>query len=74
MVFNGTELYHNFKPKYLGIVLDRSLTFKNHLEQLSQKIRTRVNFIQMLAGTEWEASPSTLIWVYHMSVFTAVCL
>ena len=52
VVFNGTELYHNFKPKYLGVVVDRSLTFKNHLEQLSDKKRTRVNLIQMLAGTD----------------------
>ena len=60
MVFNGTELYHYFKPKYLGVVLDRSLTFKNHLEQLSQKRRINVNLIQMLAGTECGASTSTL--------------
>lgn len=69
VVFNGIELFHNFKPKYLGVVLDRSLTFKNHLEQLSQKLRTRVNLIQMLAGSEWGASPNTL----RTSTLSLVC-
>ena len=50
---------HNFKPKYLGVILDRSLTYKEHLEKLSMKLRTRLNIIRMLAGTEWSASPDT---------------
>ena len=50
----------NFKPKYLGITLDRSLTFKSHIDTLSMKLRTRLNVIRVLAGTDWGASPETL--------------
>jgi len=58
--FQNQILKHNFKPKYLGVILDRSLTYKEHLEKLSMKLRTRLNIIRMLAGTEWGASPDTL--------------
>ena len=59
-IFKGEELRHNFKPKYLGIILDRSLTFKSHIDTLSMKLRTRLNVIRVLAGTDWGAFPETL--------------
>ncbi|VVC38892.1 Reverse transcriptase domain [Cinara cedri] len=40
--------------------LDRSLTFNEHLSILSKKIRSRVNLVQMLAGTGWGADAKTL--------------
>ena len=40
--------------------MDRSLTYKYYLENLSMKLRKRLNMIHMLAGTEWGASPNTL--------------
>jgi len=48
--FDGLSVRHNSLPKYLGITLDRSLTFNEHLSSLSKKIRSRVNLVQMLAG------------------------
>jgi len=38
-------------PNYLGITLDRMLTFKEHLNKTGKKVRSRVNLIQKLAGT-----------------------
>jgi len=60
VIFNSEILHHNFSPKYLGITLDRTLSYKNHLQKLSMKLRTRLNQIQMIAGTNWGASPETL--------------
>jgi hypothetical protein len=57
---NGIKLYHNFNPKYLGITLDRSLNYNNHIQKTSLKMRTRINIIQKLAGTSWGASPDVL--------------
>ncbi|KAL4153411.1 hypothetical protein QTP88_001244 [Uroleucon formosanum] len=39
--------------KYLGIKLDRTLTFKQHLEGIKNKLKTRNNIISKLAGTSW---------------------
>ena len=49
--FNGTFLRHNSNPTYLGVKLDTSLTYKFQIEKLVQKLKTRVNLIQKLAGT-----------------------
>jgi hypothetical protein len=37
MMFNGTSIKHVDHPKYLGITLDRTLTFKSHLERLQRR-------------------------------------
>jgi len=39
--FNDVLFQYNPNPKYLGVYLDRSLTFSHHLQKTSAKIRTR---------------------------------
>lgn len=53
-------LTHNYNPKYLGVTLDRTLSFKKHLENTAAKLRTRNNIIQKLCGTTWGSTASTL--------------
>ena len=48
------------KPTYLGVKLDRSLTFKSHLTKLKSKVSARVALVRRLASTNWGASFSTL--------------
>lgn len=57
---DGVRLNHSCVPKYLGIPLDRSLTFREHLTKLSQKVKTRNNLIQKLSGTSWGANGNVL--------------
>lgn len=40
--------------------MDRTLTFKQHLEGLERKLSSRINIIRKLAGSTWGADPSTL--------------
>ena len=47
-------------PTYLGVKLDRSLTFRHQLETLSKKLSTRVALLRRLAVSEWGASAKTL--------------
>ncbi|KAJ4939523.1 hypothetical protein JOQ06_028971, partial [Pogonophryne albipinna] len=47
-------------PKYLGVHLDRTLSFKKHLEEVKAKVTSRVALIRRLAGTTWGASAKTL--------------
>ena len=37
-------------PKYLGVTLDRSLTYTKHISQLSMKVNARCNLLRRLVG------------------------
>ena len=43
-------------PTYLGITLDGSLTYKNHLHKLKQKVSSGVALVRKLSGTNWGTS------------------
>ena len=47
-------------PTYLGIKLDRALTYRHHLEALRKKLTSRVSLLRRLAGSGWGASAKTL--------------
>ncbi|KAJ3592921.1 hypothetical protein NHX12_005259, partial [Muraenolepis orangiensis] len=58
-------------PKYLGVRLDRTLSFKQHLEEVKAKVTSRVALIRRLAGTTWGASAKTLRISTQALVFSA---
>ena len=60
VVVNGTPLPNNNNPVYLGVTLDRSPTYKRHLESLQSKVNARNGLLRCLAGSSWGAHTSTL--------------
>jgi len=54
--------------KYLGIKLDRTLTYNQHLEDVKNKLKTRNNIISKLAGTSWDCRANVL----HISALALV--
>ena len=54
---------------YLGVKLDRSLTFRHHLEALRKKLFTRVALLRRLVGFGWGADAKTS----RISVLSLVC-
>ena len=57
---NGKRLPFCSVPTYLGVKLDRSLTFRHHLEALRKKPTMRVTLMRRLAGSGWGAGAKTL--------------
>ena len=57
---NNRRLAFQSTPTYLGVKLDRSLTYRQHLAGLRDKVTARGALIRRLAGTGWGASVSTL--------------
>ena len=57
---NGKLLPYCPTTTYLGVKLDRSLTFRHHLEALRKKLSTRVTLLRQLAGSGWGAGAKTL--------------
>ena len=60
VTWSGTVLENCEFPVYLGVTLDRCLSFKTHVEKTKAKVCARNNIICKLTGTRWGASPSTL--------------
>ena len=56
----GTGLEHCEHPVYLGATLDRTLSFKTHIEKTKRKVCSRNNILSKLIGTTWGANPQTL--------------
>ena len=57
---NGRRLPFCPTPTYLGVKLDRSLTFRHHLVALRKKLSSRVTLLRRLVGSGWGAGAKTL--------------
>ena len=50
--------------KYLGVTLDRRLTFTPHIADLKQRCSRRLNIMKCISGREWGADRRTLLHLY----------
>ena len=60
ILLNGQRLRHDPCPVYLGVTLDRSLTYRDHLTKVAGKVKTRNNLLGKLACSSWGANAHTL--------------
>ena len=60
VVWNKTELENTTHPKYLGVTLDESLSYKQHIRNTKMKVATRNNLQTKQANSKWGANPSTI--------------
>jgi len=58
--YNNEILPFFSEHKYLGVKLDRSLTYRRHLESLRKKLTSRVALLRRLADFGWGAGTTTL--------------
>ena len=67
-ILNGTQLTFSDEVKYLGVTLDRKLTWNNHLDRTTSKaiaaIWTCRNECRKLVGKTWGLKPKMLYWIY----------
>jgi len=57
---DGQRLRHDCHPTYLGVTLDRTLSYRVHLTKTAGKLKNRNNLLMKLAGFTWGASANTL--------------
>ena len=57
---SGLQLKHAPNLTYLGVTLDRTLSFKEHIKGTAAKVKSRNNLLSKLSGAKWGASFSTL--------------
>lgn len=71
-----TPMANSECPRSLGINIDRSVTFKDHIETMKKKFKSRNNIIAKLVGTSWGSNvevlqTSTLALIYSVAKYCA---
>ena len=65
---NGQEIYQQDTPAYLGVKLDRKLTWSPHISTTYSKARRKIALTKKLAGTKWGANMKILTQIYTTTV------
>lgn len=60
----GNEIPHTNTIKFLGITFDKSLSFKDHFQNIKQKCVDRINIIKIISYKTWKLKKKTLLNVY----------
>ena len=57
---NRTDLENTPHPKYLGVTLDRTLSYKQHIHNTKMNVATRNNLLRKLSSYKWGTNASTI--------------
>ena len=71
IMVDNARLQSQSSPTYLGVKLDRTLSFKQHLDSVKGNTTARAALIRRLAGTTWGATTKTLRISTEALVFPA---
>ena len=54
------DLENTDTPKYLGVTLDRTLSYNTHIHNTKMKVATRNNLLKKLANYRWRTNARTI--------------
>ncbi|GFS03382.1 retrovirus-related Pol polyprotein from type-1 retrotransposable element R1 [Elysia marginata] len=60
IIWNDQPLKYDEHPVYLGVTLDRTLSFSQHAMNVKAKVAARNSLLRKLANSNWGADPKTL--------------
>ena len=60
IAWNGVDLENTAYPKYLGVTLDRTLNYKQHILNTKMKVATHNNMLKKLANSKWGTNARTI--------------
>ena len=69
--FRNHRLTHNPRPTFLGVTLDRTLTFNEHAKTVKGRMKARNNVLRAISGTTWGCAASDLRSAYM--AFSRAC-
>ena len=56
------------EAKFLGLIFDQKLTFRNHIQHLKTSCQKALNILRVVAHTDWGADKKTLLHIYRALV------
>src|SRR6218665_1360378 len=62
---NGRTLNIVNKVKFLGLIFDSRLTWKEHIQHLVSKSIAKINLLRSLTGQKWGAGKRSLLTIYR---------
>lgn len=64
----GTIINYTDQFKFLGMIFDRKMTWKEHVQQLKTKCNKAINFIRSISSHKWGASQKILLHLYNIFI------
>ena len=58
--WNNSDMDNTPHPKYLGVTLDSTLSYKQHIHQTKMKVATENNLLKKLLNSKWGCNASTI--------------
>ena len=58
--WNGLDLENTNTPKYLGVTLDKTLSYKTHIHNTKMMAATRNNLLKKLSNSRWGTNARTI--------------
>ena len=65
LIIKDTKITLEKSAKFLGVVFDSKLTWKEHIEYIVKRCQKRLNLMRMISGQNWGASKKTLLMIYR---------
>jgi ribonuclease HI len=60
----GNDICIKKSAKFLGLTLDSSLTWNDHINDIIDRCKPRLNLLRCISGSKWGASSSSLLNIY----------
>ena len=65
LFLENSILPYEDKVKYLGIVLDKKLTFGHHITEIVNDVKHRLNILKVVSHFNWGADRTTLSYILY---------
>ena len=65
LTIQNTDIPFTAQCKFLGITLDKHLTFNHHIQDITNRTSKRINILKATAGTTWGGDRATLTKLYE---------
>jgi hypothetical protein len=64
LTLNKNKIKTENKPKLLGLIMDKNLTFHDHIKEINDRLQRRINMMRSIRGKSWGASSKLLLTTY----------